>query len=305
MDTNSIDVDANQKRWLIISAWGFILLISDLPNVLFSAITGQIPVWLFWAKIAASVCFAILFIARKILRPLAPYAVVMSVFIAALGLSEWVRNTPWWGNFLSNAPSSFALNYLRPFLRDIGVTAIVLVALFLVKRRRADFFLVKGKLDAPIEPVKWLGIRKGESWRTFGWIFAIIAALGVAFPTVFALQPDTETLKKLLPLLPVVLAYAAVNAFNEELYFRATLLSTLPQVIGKNHALLISATFFGLAHYLYGSPPGIVGFLMTGFLAFLLGKAMLETKGFFWAWFIHFLPDVVIFTSYAILWLRG
>jgi hypothetical protein len=67
---------------------------------------------------------------------------------------------------------------------------------------------------------------------------------------------------------------------------------------------LINAVFFGLAHYLYGSPPGVIGFLMTGFLAWLLGKSMLETKVLFWAWFIHFFADVIIFASYAISWVQ-
>jgi membrane protease YdiL (CAAX protease family) len=65
---------------------------------------------------------------------------------------------------------------------------------------------------------------------------------------------------------------------------------------------LINVAFFGLAHWLAGSPGGILGFAMTGFLAFLLGKAMLETKGFLWSWIIHFFPDVVIFFSYALVW---
>jgi membrane protease YdiL (CAAX protease family) len=117
-------------------------------------------------------------------------------------------------------------------------------------------------------------------------------------------RPTPDLLVRVVPRLPAVLLFAAVNAFNEEIYFRATLLSTLPQIVGKDHALLINAAFFGLAHYLYGSPPGLVGFLMTGFLAWLIGKSMLETKGLFWAWFIHFLPDVVIFISYAVLWIK-
>jgi membrane protease YdiL (CAAX protease family) len=128
---------------------------------------------------------------------------------------------------------------------------------------------------------------------------------GCGFPNFPCATAEHRNLAKIIPLLPAILIYAAVNAFNEELYFRATLLSTLPQAIGKNHAMLINMVFFGLAHYLYGSPPGLVGFLMTGFLAYLLGKSMLETKGFLWAWFIHFLPDVVIFASYAIAWLRS
>jgi len=30
-----------------------------------------------------------------------------------------------------------------------------------------------------------------------------------------------------------------------------------------------------------------------------LGKAMLETRGFTWAWFIHFIQDVLIFSFMA------
>ena len=37
-------------------------------------------------------------------------------------------------------------------------------------------------------------------------------------------------------------------------------------------------------------------------LAFLLGKSMLETRGMGWAWFMHFVPDVFIFFSYAMTW---
>jgi len=79
---------------------------------------------------------------------------------------------------------------------------------------------------------------------------------------------------------------------------------TLQSIIGTTHVLLITAVFFGLAHYLYGSLSGLIGFLMTGFLAWLLGKSMIETRGFVWAWFIHFLADVVIFVSYAIAYVK-
>ena len=93
-----------------------------------------------------------------------------------------------------------------------------------------------------------------------------------------------------------------INAFTEEMYYRAPFLSTLPEVIGKDHALLICTVFFGLEHWLYGSPPGILGAAMTGFLAWLIGKSMLETKGLFWPWLIHVLPYIVIFFSYALYW---
>jgi hypothetical protein len=69
-------------------------------------------------------------------------------------------------------------------------------------------------------------------------------------------------------------------------------------------ALLLTAVFFGLPHH-YGFPPGIGGPILTGFLAWLLGKAMLETMGFPWRWVIHVAPDVVIFFSYALLMVQS
>jgi membrane protease YdiL (CAAX protease family) len=180
----------------------------------------------------------------------------------------------------------------------------VLLTLWLIHRKRNAFFLVKGQLDAPIEPVRWLGIGKDGSWKFFGWFFALCAMVGVAFPTILSLRLSGEVLLQAASLLPFVLLFAAINAFNEEAYYRLSLLSTLTDVVGKNQALLISIVFFGMAHWLYGSPPALLGFLLTGFLAFLMGKSILETKGLFWAWFIHLLPDIVIFASYAIAWFQ-
>ncbi|MBN2392321.1 MAG: CPBP family intramembrane metalloprotease [Anaerolineae bacterium] len=294
----------HQKRMLVVCAWVSILLISDLPDILYNAIFGEIPDWLMWGK----VCFLALFLALtffwKQVRPLLPYVFVMLVLYTALIVSEWVRTSAWWVGLIDETQPSFFLAWLRAFVRDTGVALAVIAALWIVKRRRNAFFLTKGQLDAPIEPVLWLGIGPGESWRVFGLIFAFAAALLVALPTFLAMRPSLDVLLRATRLLPTAVLLAIINAFNEEMYFRASLLSTLPAIIGKNHALLINVAFFGLAHYLYGSPPGILGFLMTGFLAWLLGKSMLETKGLFWPWFIHFLPDVVIFFSYAIDWVQ-
>jgi hypothetical protein len=51
---------------------------------------------------------------------------------------------------------------------------------------------------------------------------------------------------------------------------------------------------FGIGHF-YGIPYGVIGVLMAGFLGWWLGKSMLETRGLWWAWFIHFVQDVWIF----------
>ena len=293
-----------QKRLLIFSAWSSMFLFSELPNVICSTVFGKVPGWLLTGKVGFLALFLALCFLWKKMRALLPYAFIMLVFCAALAVSEWVRTSAWWNGFMSETRPSFAMTWSKPFIRDTGVALAVIAALWIVKRRRSAFFLVKGRFDAPVEPVRWLGIRQGGSWRTVGWIFALAASLGVAIPTMLAIRPSPDVLLHTAPLFPACVLLAALNAFNEEIYFRTTLLSTLPQVIGKTHALLINVVLFGLAHYLYGSPPGIIGFLMTGFLAWILGKSMLETKGFLWPWLIHFLPDVVIFYSYALSWVK-
>jgi membrane protease YdiL (CAAX protease family) len=285
-------------------AWVGMFIISSLPDLFFQYLTGQIPPWIDQAKLAGSALFLGIVLVWRTVRPLWQYALVLLVFFLSYVTTQWIYQTPWWQARFAGEDVSFFAGFLGLYILDSVIALAVIAALLAMKRHRQDFFLTRGQLDAPIKPVRWLGIREGESWRTFGWIFAVVASLLVAIPTLLVMRPSTGALTQALPLLPAALLFAAINAFNEEIYFRASLLSTLPDVIGRNQAMLITITLFGLAHFLYGSPPGMVGFLMTGFLAFLLGKSMLETRGFTWPWFIHFLPDAVIFFSYAVVFVQ-
>ena len=288
----------------LILAWVGMLIISSLPDIFFQYLTGQVPPSIDQAKLAGSVLFLGLVLVWKRVRPLWQYALVLLVFFLTYLTTQWVYQTPWWQTRFVGEDVSFLVGYSGIFILDFVIALAVIVVLWVIKKNRQDFFLTRGQLDAPIKPVRWLGIREGESWRTFGWIFAVVTTLLVAIPTLLVMRPSTGTLIQALPLLPAALLFAAINAFNEEIYFRASLLSTLPEVIGRSQSMLITITLFGLAHYLYGSPPGVIGFLMTGFLAFLLGKSMLETRGLAWPWFIHFLPDAVIFFSYAVVFVQ-
>ncbi len=294
----------SDKRLAVAFAWGMILLVSDLPDALLNALVGSVPAPISWAKIGLLAGGLAVCSLWKRLSALRPFTLVFLVFFLALELEGLARRTAWWSGRFGGDHVSFTLGYVGIYLLDTGVALAVIAALWAVKRRRSAFFLVKGDLAAPIGPVRWLGIRPGESWRTFGWIFAVIAALAVAVPTLLSASLAPGALGRAAGLIPAVLLFAAVNAFNEEIYFRASLLSTLVDVVGRGHALMIAAVFFGMGHYLYGSPPGVAGFLMTAFLGWLLGKSMLETKGILWPWFIHFLSDVVVFLFYAVTFVR-
>ena len=297
-------IETVEKRHNIIFAWIVILLVSDLPNVIWNGFDLKVPVWLFWAKVGVLAIFFMLCLTWKIIRPLRQFALVMFVFYSVFLVSNWVGKTSWWQSHFNYKNISFTLAYLGAYILDIAVSLSVIIVLWIIKRDRKDFFLTMGNLKAPFERVRWLGIPDGKSWGTFGWIFALIISGVTLIVMAMSMRISSEILLKALLLLPAVLIFAAINAFNEEMYFRASLLSTLHSIIGRTHVLLITAIFFGLAHYLYGTPSGIIGFLMTGFLGWLLGKSILETKGFFWAWFIHFLADVVIFIGYAIAWVQ-
>jgi hypothetical protein len=288
-------------RPLTLAVWGLVLLISDVPDVLWDKFVGDLPVWLFWIKIGVlGAAFAACLLWKR-LRPLWQFASVMLVFYLMIELTARIRRADWWQATFNYEGVSFGLGFLGIYLLDIALALTILLALWLMFRDRRAFFLTRGQLDASIEPVRWLGIKDG-TWKFFGWIFAVIAAILVAVPTVLALKPSSEVLLQAASLLPLAILFAAINAFTEESYFRLSFLSTLTETVGKNHVLLMSAFYFGMNHWLYGSPGGLVGFLMTAFLAWLIGKSILETKGLFWGWFIHFLPDVVIFASYAIAW---
>lgn len=293
------------KRALVGAAWAAMLVVSDVPDILIVALGGSVPAWMAWAKTGFLAGFLLLTLAWRALRPLWQYALIFLTLFLALGLTGLVRDTSWFQSRFNYAGVPFFTGYAALFVLDILVALAVLAVLWLMQRDRRAFFLVRGQTAAPIAPVRWLGIKAGESWRVFGWIFAGCAGLAVAIPTILGIAPSAANFMKALPLLPAALCCAAVNAFTEEAYFRCSLLSTLHQTIGPAHALLLSVVFFGLGHWLYGSPPGPVGALMVGFLAWLLGKAMLETRGFLWPWFIHFVPDAVIFFSYALLFVRS
>jgi membrane protease YdiL (CAAX protease family) len=171
--------------------------------------------------------------------------------------------------------------------------------LFLSGRKRRDFFLTKGRIDAPVEPSRLLGMKRAEPWTRIGTIFAVVFASVTFVYLMLNSTPSLDDVFKALPLIPAALLVAVVNSFNEEFTLRAAPISELLSAVGKGQALMMTTVLFGLGHF-YGVPNGWLGVLLAGFLGWFLGKSILETKGLFWAWLIHFLPDAFIFTFFAI-----
>jgi hypothetical protein len=281
------------QRTLTLTAWALMLLASLLPDIICREFFGGLPGWLFPARlILLAVFFALTFL-LKIIRPMRAFSVVLFTLHAAPALlNRFNYEIPFLTKLLGSG--SFITCMQPEQFGKLAVSLAMIAILFLLGFRFKSMFLVPGKLNAPITPVKWLGFPKPESWIRFGGQYSIYLSVGVGLVLWLTSRTPTNIMTQTLSLLPAILLMAAMNAFNEEVLYRSAVLAPLESVIGKQHTWGISAAFFGIAHF-YGVPYGWLGILLAGFMGWILTKAMLETRGFCWTWWIHFLQDVVIF----------
>lgn len=293
-------MEASKSRTaILITAWVVIITTSFTRIVLGEIFHYSVSENLKYGITAAIVFagFALTF-PWKTIRPLRPFFGLFMVLVSI----QWVVFTRIDGWLLVRSwLSNRSFNVYMPAEQSLFliVTLTVIAFLFLLFRKRERFFLARGNLSAPIEPIRWLWTKSGTSWSKFGLVLAICLSLGTLLFLVIAGRPPMDIVVKALPFLPMILLAAALNSFNEEMTYKASFLSVLVDVVGKQHALLLMAVYFGAFHF-YGVPYGITGILMATLLGWLLGKSMLETRGLFWAWFIHFLQDVFIFAFLAI-----
>jgi membrane protease YdiL (CAAX protease family) len=292
METKTLSL-IRPRLSLSLTAWVVMLSVSALPDALLDMLAIVSPPWIIWVKLELLAIVAASTFAWSSLRPLRSFFLILLAILGAelavTRLGDSAILSRWLGN---DAP--FATGMLNTQFRRLSVSLLLIVVLRALGFHRTEFFLARGRLDAPIAPVRWLGFARPIPWTRFGAQWSIYIAIGLLAFLVFFGRPSAPALLQTLPLLPIILILAAMNAFNEEMTYRSTLLAGLESVVGGQQALWVSAMFFGLGHY-FGVPFGWVGVGMAAFLGWILGKAMLETRGFFWAWFIHFVQDVVIF----------
>jgi membrane protease YdiL (CAAX protease family) len=179
---------------------------------------------------------------------------------------------------------------------EIGIALFLIGMLFLLRKHRQRFFLVKGDMTAKIEPVKWLGQKSPSPLWRFGLVFTLIVIVAQFFMFILPLSTTSDTLRHLMPLIPMILLLAAANGFTEEITLRAAPISTVYEVVGKTNAIWMAAILFGLSHYIGGIPSGVPGVLITTFLGWFFGKCMMDSRGFFWPWLFHTLQDILPFT---------
>jgi membrane protease YdiL (CAAX protease family) len=291
---------AQHNKIVILAAWIVVVLVSALPTVILQElfkrqVSPDERAILALAVIAAGFLAALVW---KPLRGLIPFLILFTVLIVVQWLVyNRIDTLPFYRRWLSNP--SFNVYMLAEQSLNLLVTLAMIATLFLMGKKRQDFYLTKGDTSAPSEEVRWLGIKNGERWNKLGWVMAFFISLGTLAFLIIAGRPPLDIVVRALPFLPAVLLAAALNAFNEEMTYKASFLSVLESPVSPRQALYMVAFFFGVGHF-YGVPYGVIGVILATFLGWFLAKSMQETRGLFWAWFIHFLQDVWIFAFLAI-----
>jgi hypothetical protein len=280
------------------------LTASSLSSILWGQLMGETPYWWYWIQSAFLVTFFALTFIKVELKSLKGFILILLInyFICPKesvfpwGLIPLIRSSSAWVSWSNQAP--WVLSNMAWHLLRLTPTLVIMAFLLLRGMKREEFFLAKGKIDAPVQPSKLIGMKRPQPWTRIGPIFVIVFGIGTFLSLLLSSQPSLSTFVQALPLIPVAILIAAINAFNEEFRLRAAPLSTLCPAVGTQNSLWITTVFFGLGHF-YGVPPGVLGVLLSSFLGWFVGKSLLETKGFFWAWLSHFSSDFFIFTFEA------
>jgi membrane protease YdiL (CAAX protease family) len=190
----------------------------------------------------------------------------------------------------------------RLFLsRSFTLSGAILVSLTLIGSgfTRRDLFICRGNLAAPAQPIPFLGLRRPMPWTWVGPAFMLLFAVVLAPYLYLTVHPNFNISERIVRTFPWSFAVAVLNAANEEFQFRCVLLAHLRGVFRPGEAAALTAVFFGLGHY-YGQPSGPLGVLMAGFAGWIWARSMIDTRGSVWAFLIHLVQDIVIFTFLAV-----
>ena len=278
--------------------WVAAAVASALPQILVREVTGSAP-WVLavaqvaallalWAWIQRSVRFRTLDgPLRWLVAMAAGWHLIIGGLLGTQAWAEWQHSVPWVARGAVVQALIFAPTLLLIVLGPgrLGAASLRLRVGNDRARARAGIYT--------------LGRR--PTWRRLGILWAVGITVGTATAMWFALGSQLDDVSVLLWSLPAIAVLAATNTVNEEFGYRNVPLAVLPPVLGRRAALAATGLLFGLAHY-YGNPPGASGVALSAFLGVLLAKSMVETGGSKWAWTIHWLQDMVIFSFLALAW---
>ena len=290
---------ADAGRSTAVAVWALVLASSCLPQILYTETTGRdAPVWL--ALVQAGLLLCVLTAGsrsqltdrlsgtvRWLLAMVLGWNLVISGVTGTGAWDSWQHEVPW--------VARGAVVQLLLF-----VPTLLLLLLGPGRLGRHQLRLVAGD-DQRVAGRGVYTAGTSPRWRRLGLCWAVLITVGTLTAMTFALGSKAEDLDVLVWSLPAIAVLAAANTVNEEFGYRNVPLALLPGLVGHRHAMPATGLLFGLAHY-YGNPPGASGVLLATFLGVFVAKSMVETGGSKWAWIVHWLQDMVIFSFLTAAW---
>lgn len=288
---------ASASTRLVPIAWITTLLVSRLPEIILRDVFALSVPWMPWAVLALTV---LLWVASRLIltvRPLERYFAVMSALAVLFAVIPLIFASPAWASLVPANGHPIVI-LLAERLVLVLLALLMVGVVWVLGSRPRDAYLRVGDLNGPTTS------RKPGSKDLLRWgVFGPLMLLFLAFITAWAAAPmlrGTIDVGAALPFLGLASIAALCNAFWEEVAYRAAPLSQLQRAIGPGAGVLILAVWFGLGHYYGGIPSGPMGALLTGAVALLFGRAMIETRGLGWPLALHFVGDLVIYAFLAL-----
>ena len=274
---------AQIERRSLLLAWAAMLLMSRLPQIVLKEFFALDVHYGWWLLATAALLIAATFIWSPT-RPLRGYFLIMATIALFTSLLDApIRSSAAWQSWFA-AEKGWAISFFGQRLPLVVEALAIILVLRLMGLKRRDYFLVKGNLATPVARLPAL--------LTLG--LAALFALGL-----LQLMPPPPGWSQALPWLPAILLFALMNAFGEEMVYRAAPLSQLVPVISHGHANWITAVWFGLGHFYGGFPSGPLGAAQAALVGLLFGKAMLATRGIALPVLLHMLVDTIIYIFLA------
>ena len=217
--------------------------------------------------------------------------IVLAATAILLSANKDIKN--WRISFSDNTYIDFQIKYQVLLL----LTAfVVLIGAYFLNKDNFTTLFSMGNINAPTEKLPLFGIEEGDKWLETGLSLSVIITVVTTVFMYFQLKQYAVNWNILLQGMGWVVLFSLTNSFGEEAIYRIGIVSPLKDIITPSTIFLISAVLFGIPHF-GGMPSGVIGVVMAGILGFVSAKSVYETQGIFWAWFIHFLQDVVIIGS--------
>lgn len=222
--------------------------------------------------------------------------VVVTVFslIATWLLFVFMKNPLFEITIFDKDIMNFYMGY--EFSTIIVSTILLLILYLLADKLRLSYFNLN-KTDGIVRPEPMIGLKpkEGEGWKIIGLTIGSIITVVTGIVVYFQVVSTSGLTFRLFPEVPLLLLFALMNSFTEEIIFRLSYTTIIAnENMSPRVSEFLSAIIFGGVHYFGIAPSGIAGALMAAFIGWFLAKSINETKGFFWAWVIHFAQDVVI-----------